>query len=1251
MALLAVIGFSLPAAAQAIHVANPAAAATASISSGPTSAAPVSPTGSAPVASPTAAIASQPTPQGDGHEGTLNVNEIAPEGALGIDPAIAYDTVSSEPVENLYETLVAYQGSSTSSFDPVVATCVPGTVQCGQDYPGAAGTNLVANGATTSPEYWTYVIDPAAHFANGQAVWPTDVMYSIARDLVYSNPEVYTPAWIVGQALLPAGNPLWDPTGLGPVHAPLNSTPADILSSMLINDSTYCPAKAMDLVHGDGCITFIADAGAVPWPYFNDYVADNLGASITSCDWTSIYGDGALPGWYAPPSGMGTCVLPNYPGSGSTTAYTSTNAATNPTWASYLTGLASGVPQSTCTPGMSGAGNCNVTAWDGVWANEYNVYPYDYAFSGGTQAMGSGPYMLSGSSCLKTGMVCSMASETGPTSGPFSSGTMTTTAGYLLTANPYYTQPSACSGANGIKVYTVYCYPESNGIPYDGGYVYNVSVIYQEASPDPASGTYSEYTSGYLDFAGFLQSDANYFLEGKAAGILNYNSAASLSDFFIPFNLDFNTGQYTDDGNGPAPAFGGLFLTNIAARNFFVQSFPFGTAFSSGVYTEDGLVYQIAAGGPIPYTMGGSPGTAQSVAGYYPLNVTFPGNVNPVTDSATNPCSASEYTACSAQYGTWAYWWAQLNNPLSPNYDAGLSACTVGSPCPIALDSEAGATSLTAALYDWAALIDADSGGRLAANVVTTLTFDDLIADGIGGGGPGAGGLAIWNLGWAPDFPLPIDYLGAEVLPDGDFTYTDSVAEQLTASEVPGSCLTAYEGTTWKDLIYWAHNTQVITTQCQGYAYAAAVYWSDAATSMTSLTQQKITYDLATMIYNALSLYVWQGQSNVIPGFAPWINSASLNYNPMIGGGGDQFWFKIQYNVFTGVTFTQSGLPKYSVWTPGVAGITSATQQMTVGFTSSSYQTAGTTETLQLPRGVNTITPQVVTQSYIGQPPAATDYNGYGLVSSTLPSTLTVTAVSPPTDTLTFAWNGAANLTAHGLPPGTTLNVKYVSSAGTLGPAPTYASTSTYGYGGNYYLNTSLSPNAVGKYYTTTISVPNGYAICAASTTAFVTPTGTQHCSNLGMPVAPVPPGTITTAGTYHATIANDTVLTLNVWFHPVYEVFTFIETGLPAGAGWTVNMTNFTYTTYEPGFTSWSGGVYDAVTVQAPAHIVIYLPQNVTAVFGYTVNMYYAVSSYVPSISSGYVLLNAAHTIAITAIDPAKHHITLYGPEMRGDD
>ena len=75
------------------------------------------------------------------------------------DPAIDYESVGYEPILNVYQTLVSYNGSLTGptyqSFVPELATCVPGSPACSALY---SGNNLI-NGVN-----YTFVINSKSQF-------------------------------------------------------------------------------------------------------------------------------------------------------------------------------------------------------------------------------------------------------------------------------------------------------------------------------------------------------------------------------------------------------------------------------------------------------------------------------------------------------------------------------------------------------------------------------------------------------------------------------------------------------------------------------------------------------------------------------------------------------------------------------------------------------------------------------------------------------------------------------------------------------------------------------------------------------------------------------------------------------------------------------------------------------------------------------------------------------------------------------
>ena len=249
------------------------------------------------------------------HAGTIIDYELAPGGAFSEDPAIDYETVGYEPIINVYQPLILYNGSAAgpdpADFIPALATCVPGSTQCESLY----GSTL------TDGTNYTFVVNPNSSFydpATGAhwGVYPSDVVFSLARTLGFSTlPSVSSnPGWIIAQALLDPGNASWNT-----IHSSFNNTPQGILSSMIVNGSS-CPAAAMAPATGHGCVTFHAYGHGHDWPYFLELIADPLGGSIVPCGWFSAVAQGAgIPYWTAGNiSGAGDhpCGLPGAAGYG-----------------------------------------------------------------------------------------------------------------------------------------------------------------------------------------------------------------------------------------------------------------------------------------------------------------------------------------------------------------------------------------------------------------------------------------------------------------------------------------------------------------------------------------------------------------------------------------------------------------------------------------------------------------------------------------------------------------------------------------------------------------------------------------------------------------------------------------------------------------------------------------------------------------------------------------------------------------------
>ena len=325
------------------------------------------------------------------HKNSLIIYEYFPGGSQSEDPAIDYETVGYEPMTNVYQTLIGYNGSQTgptwSSYVPEIATCVPGSPQCQALY----GSTLISPDGNN----FTFVIsgdpqfyDPAtgAHWG----VWPTDVLFSVARTMGFSVLPCLgcNNGWILAQSLLDGpsggshpGNVSWD----GGIHSALNNTPNNVYAAVTINDtSAGCPTSRLASTD-HGCVTFHATGSGHSWPYFLELIADGEGGSIVPCGWFSAPAQGAgIPDWTAGAvsgSGDRPCAAPGAPG-----------------W---------GVPPSAISP----------TAWDS-WENAGSVPP----FVGNVQwnMVGSGPYYLKS---IRPG------------------------SDYMLAANPAYAANSQCTWA------------------------------------------------------------------------------------------------------------------------------------------------------------------------------------------------------------------------------------------------------------------------------------------------------------------------------------------------------------------------------------------------------------------------------------------------------------------------------------------------------------------------------------------------------------------------------------------------------------------------------------------------------------------------------------------------------------------------------------------------------------------------------------------------------------------------------------
>ena len=101
------------------------------------------------------------------------------------DPGQAYDTASSEPIENMYESLIAYKGKSLSEVEPLLATEWK---------------------AASSGKGYTFTLRKGVKFHNGETFACEDAEYTFERLLITNNSD--SPAWFISDAML--GFAYWD---------------------------------------------------------------------------------------------------------------------------------------------------------------------------------------------------------------------------------------------------------------------------------------------------------------------------------------------------------------------------------------------------------------------------------------------------------------------------------------------------------------------------------------------------------------------------------------------------------------------------------------------------------------------------------------------------------------------------------------------------------------------------------------------------------------------------------------------------------------------------------------------------------------------------------------------------------------------------------------------------------------------------------------------------------------------------------
>jgi hypothetical protein len=1113
-----------------------------------------------------------------------------------VDPAVAYYTVDDEPISNVYETLISFNGTDTgptpSNWVPEIATCVPGSAECSAQ----TGQSLVYNNATTGfPQYYTFEISAGAKFYDPatQASWnvyPSDVLFSFIRTLMFANLPAfgYNNGWIQAQALLPPGSNSWD----GGIHGLYNNTPAWVYSSMLVNDSAYCPTNTLAT---NGCITFNVGASGESWPYYLEMVSDPLGGSITPCG-TFTYLGAPLPGFYGTnaPKGDGPCLLPG-----------NATSSTSPAFKNYV---------ATVSP----------TIWDSLQELELTAPPSPQP-AVQYNMVGSGPYY---------------AVTVSASGGPGGSG------GYTLAANPAYVAPAGCAG-------------QPNCLPAAGDYIPNVVVYWdnddtlglQEAIAGQADnfGYDESHTSTVLD----LVHEGVYGLMQNIVTGNNWNMM-----FELTFNTT-NEAAIDPNGAG-ATNVPGDFLANNGLRQFLVHAYPYtsientvwtvdGVSYAENYggaippaqafYYPTNISWPGCGGLPTCSSAVGNPQTNPAVAGgaaSWWQNIT--NAASPWYDPELAPCTPA--SPCTFAIQGWVG---------APSLDAAMSAWIAsvksltdgaivmyyfditGSELYAQVGLGNGAGSLP--VYNWGWVPDyADPTDYMvpfwlpngtfsfAQGLYSTFAepaFNNVAACGHDSGsfadlaywasqtailsacqGIAYSSLVTWNANAAHESNITfrvleynmIEHVG-NLLAFEVYAYTSTLVVDYGSWIAPtGVNVNPSVGgggvQTWYT---WAYATNVFNVDLKQTTLPGTTVWSATLDGKTvSSTGVAATNDYVNFTGLANGSYTYT------VGFVSGYGASPANGTAVVSGANDTI--AITFTAFVGptaaLTFTEAGLVSNTSWTMVVQNVGALTSQMpSIAFTLPA-NASGWAYDPQVVIGYTNSGPNT-TAAFTGLLAVNVDVTYTGVILTTYAVTFASTGL-PGSDSWTVSLAGfsltstAANITFYeengtydftlsvpaGLSAPASAGQVAVLAANTVVSVP--LTTPLNGFA----LNFVESGLPTGSPWNVTV---NGFAIQSTGTSlAFQLPNGTYNWG-----VSTIGGWTTTWSGT--ATV-NGTAATVKIPFVPFTYAVTFFEGGLAAGVMWTVTVAGTPTPPTSNYFT----------TVQLPNGTFAF---TVPAIAGYTAN------------------------------------------------
>ena len=197
-----------------------------------------------------------------------------------LDPALSYDTASGNIIQNVYQTLVFYDGEKPSDFVPMLADSWD---------------------VSTDGQTFTFHLHPGVKFQNGDPMTASDVAYSFQRGVLQGGTA--SPQWLLAAAFL--GSSISDIAEVVDPSGALDDDKASLAKADPAKLKAACEQMTAAVVADDTANTVTMKL-AQPWGPFLPTIAQGWG-SVMDKAWTVKNGgwDGSCDTWqnfYAPTS-------------------------------------------------------------------------------------------------------------------------------------------------------------------------------------------------------------------------------------------------------------------------------------------------------------------------------------------------------------------------------------------------------------------------------------------------------------------------------------------------------------------------------------------------------------------------------------------------------------------------------------------------------------------------------------------------------------------------------------------------------------------------------------------------------------------------------------------------------------------------------------------------------------------------------------------------------------------------------------